>query len=109
MKLDACPVEPPGLGSGPFLDEDEVLPTESGEMSDETVADDPSADHYDVGLGGKFAHGWDSILKSIVVPVVPLRSAARSLRYNPRRQYWDDRSVCTRSGVPRLAFFGAFA
>ncbi len=52
MKLEAWPVEPPGLGSGPLSIWTMSGPSEIGEMPDEAVADDAGADDDDIGLLG---------------------------------------------------------
>ena len=46
MKLEAWPVEPPGLGNGTLVDLHEIGPAEAGEVADEAVADDPGADDH---------------------------------------------------------------
>ncbi len=47
MKFDAWPVEPPGLGSVPFLDQHDVAPTEPGQVVGHAVAHDAGADDDD--------------------------------------------------------------
>ena len=56
MKFDACPVDPPGLGSGALVDLDDVGPAELGQVVDEAVADDAGADDDDLGGGGDGGH-----------------------------------------------------
>ena len=57
MKFDACPVEPPGLGSGPLSIWTMSRPAEPGQVVDEAVADDAGADDDDAGGGGDGGHG----------------------------------------------------
>ena len=52
MKFEACPVEPPGFGSGPLSSSMRSVCAEPGEVVGEAVADDPGADHDDA-LGGR--------------------------------------------------------
>ena len=55
MKFDACPVEPPGLGSGALVDLHDVAPAEPGQVVDEAVADDAGADDDDRAVAGTVA------------------------------------------------------
>ena len=51
MKLDACPVEPPGLGSGPLSSSTRSLQPSRARWPHEAVADDARADHH--GASGR--------------------------------------------------------
>ena len=45
MKFEACPVEPPGLGSGPLSSSTRSVQPSPARWCDEAVADDARADH----------------------------------------------------------------
>ena len=49
MKFDACPVEPPGLGSGPLSIRTMSVQPSRAEVPDEAVADDAGPDDDDLG------------------------------------------------------------
>ena len=59
MKFDACPVEPPGFGSGPLSIRTTSVQPSSGEVVREAVADDAAADHDGSGVAREGAHGVD--------------------------------------------------
>ena len=56
MKLDACPVEPPGLGSGTLVQQHEVAPAEPRQVIDHAVADDAGADDDRFRARGEVRH-----------------------------------------------------
>ena len=51
MKFDACPVDPPGLGSAALVDLHDVGPAEARQVVHEAVADDAGADDDDLWAG----------------------------------------------------------
>ena len=55
MKLDACPVEPPGFGSGPLSTSTRSVQPQASQVADEAVADDAGADDDRAGRRGQSA------------------------------------------------------
>ena len=56
MKFDACPVEPPGLGSGPFVDQDDLLPAMPGQMIGDAIPHNTRSDNDDSCMTRDDAH-----------------------------------------------------
>src|SRR5215471_4519501 len=71
MKLEACPVDPPGLGIGPLSTR--TRSRQPGQVVDEAVADDAGADDDGAGPGRGVTHTAE-YRQSIVS--VPLRTPA---------------------------------
>ena len=115
MKFDACPVEPPGFGSGPLSSRTRSRPAELGEVIGEAVADDAGADH-DGARGGRqrgcLSHSADisrsreqhariAVLEVLDVGAHELRRAVRLARAHRLEQ----RPVLEHGG-PQLAGSG---
>ena len=62
MKFDACPVDPPGLGSGPLSIWTMSRQPSSGQVVDEAVADDAGADDDAARGSGDVCHGAHSLV-----------------------------------------------
>ena len=58
MKLEAWPVEPPGLGRAPLSIWTTFFQPSLRQVVDQAVADDPGADHDDVGGCGHLCHDY---------------------------------------------------
>ena len=87
MKLEAWPVEPPGLGSAPLSIWTMSRQPRSGQVPDQAVADDARADDHDSRRGGDLRHA--ALLRYCCVICNVLRDMKRCAQVcaiAPRRQ-----------------------
>ena len=87
MKFDACPVEPPGLGRGPFSMRTRSCQPSRARCPTRQLPTIPAPITTTLALvGNSLTVGLYSEVDCRAGGTAEV--AARSLRYNPRRQYW---------------------